>query len=481
MPDTRYITTIGLEVHVQLNTISKLFCADSTEFGQEQNSQVGVVSLAYPGALPVLNERAVELALRLAIATKSEIADVMMFDRKNYFYPDLPKGYQITQDRAPIARGGFVPVEVDGTIFEVNLTKMHLEEDAGKSIHDISETHTLIDYNRAGVPLVEVVTEPIFSNGKQVAEFLATMRRLVRYLGVSDANMEEGSLRCDVNISLRREGEVELGNKAEIKNLNSIRFVQKAIGYEQERQELLLNAGEEVIQETRLFDPESGTTRSMRMKETLTDYRYFPDPDLPAFVLAKEMVDNVREKMPFVPWEIKDQLVNKYGLPTYDAEVLTEEREIAEFYLELADSTGLAKACSNWIMGPVKGYLNESRSNIRSFPLSIGQLGKVISLVESGAIPNSSASKILFPALLEKPGENVEDLAIELGLIGSDDDEKELSDLIDVLWDEYPNEASEFAGGKKKLLGMFMGEVMKRTGGKADPGVVRNLLFKKID
>ncbi len=471
MIEPGYKVAIGLEVHVQLSTDTKLFCDDSNEFGLKENTQVGLVSLAYPGTLPVLNENALEMAIRLAIACNSEIPPITLFDRKNYFYPDLPKGYQITQDRAPVAVGGYIPVGDK----KVQLTKMHLEEDAGKSIHTDGANYSLIDYNRAGTPLVEIVTEPVIVSAAQAGKVFSTVRKLVRYLEVSDGNMEHGSLRCDVNISLSKTE--TLGSKVEIKNLNSIRFVQKAIEFEIKRQTDLLDSGKEVISETRLFDSVNNSTSSMREKETLNDYRYFPDPDLPGIELRKEFIDRVRNSMSLTPWEAQHILKTKYLLPDYDAAVISEEKELFKYYCTAAESCANYKLLANWIMGPVKNYINDTGDSDVKFPFNPEKMAELIEAIDRGKVTKNAAQKVLFPEMIGTL-RSVGELITDLGL--AENKEDELTLIIDELSNEFPKEWSLMKSGQKKLIGMFMGQVMKRTGGKADPAKAKELLMNKI-
>ncbi|HAP61065.1 MAG TPA: Asp-tRNA(Asn)/Glu-tRNA(Gln) amidotransferase GatCAB subunit B, partial [Cytophagales bacterium] len=355
----KYIPTIGLEVHAQLNTESKIFAPDATAFGQDPNTQISVVSLAHPGTLPKLNRAVVEKAMRMGIACGSKISPIQIFDRKNYFYPDLPKGYQITQDHTPICVGGEVPIRTEAGERTVKLNRIHLEEDAGKSIHADGEPDTRVDFNRAGVPLIEIVTEPVIDSAEEAAAFMAQIRRLVRFLDVCDGNMEEGSLRCDANISIRPVGQEKLGAKVEVKNMNSLRHVARAVNYEIARQSALLDAGEPIISETRTYNVQQNKTYGMRTKEELNDYRYFPDPDLSPLVISDSWLQEVKSAMPELPWALEQRLQSEYNLPAMDAGVLTDTKAMADFFLAMVDQGAKAKAASNWLMGPVKGYLND--------------------------------------------------------------------------------------------------------------------------
>ncbi len=356
----KYTVVIGLEVHAQLSIKSKIFNSDSAAYGGAPNTHVGVITLAHPGTLPKLNRLAIEHAIKMGIACHSEISRLQIFDRKNYFYPDLPKGYQITQDRTPICKGGFISVKTkDGQPHDVKLNRIHLEEDAGKSIHLENETDTLVDFNRAGVALIEIVTEPVIKTSEAAALLLSEIRKIVRYLDICDGNMEEGSLRCDANVSVMLNGDKELGKKVEVKNMNSFRHVQRAIEYELERQIDLLEKGELVISETRTFNVTDGKTYGMRKKEELNDYRYFPDPDLSPLVISDEWLEEIKSQMPALPNELYQKFVTQYELPEYDAHVLTETKELAAYFEELCSFNQLRKENSNWLMGPVKSYLNE--------------------------------------------------------------------------------------------------------------------------
>ncbi|MDH5399606.1 MAG: Asp-tRNA(Asn)/Glu-tRNA(Gln) amidotransferase subunit GatB [Cyclobacteriaceae bacterium] len=478
-PD-KYEVVIGLEVHAQLSTESKLFCGDSTAYGAEPNHNISVITLAHPGTLPKLNEKALELAAKMGIACHCEISREMFFDRKNYFYPDLPKGYQITQDRTPICKGGYVPVKLEnGEIHHIQLTKIHLEEDAGKSIHTEDAKDSLIDYNRAGMPLIEIVTEPVIHSSAEAARFLYEVRRLVRYLGVSDGNMEEGSFRCDANISLRLKGQKELGCKVEIKNLNSFKNVQRAIDFEIGRQSSMLDNQKEIIQETRNFDPQTGKTSGMRKKETLTDYRYFPDPDLSPVHLSEEWLNTIKADIEHIPWDMERELVEKYGLPEYDAGVICEDRQMTLYFSEVVNHTDNFKAVSNWIMGPVKGYLNDNKREITEFPLSAEKLAGLVRLVDDGGLSFSAASKHLFGPLVLNPEKDVKLLAEELDLI-HDHDTLALEQIVSDVLSSHPKEAEQLRNGKKKLVGMFMGELMKRTKGKLNPKEAKELLMKEL-
>jgi aspartyl-tRNA(Asn)/glutamyl-tRNA(Gln) amidotransferase subunit B len=399
---SKYELVIGLEVHAQLLTKSKMYTADSTEFGNMPNTNISVITLGHPGTLPKVNKRAVEFAIKMGLACNSEITRRNIFARKNYFYPDLPKGYQVTQDKNPICVGGFVPISLaNGDKKDVALTRIHMEEDAGKSIHLAGEIDTLVDFNRAGVPLIEIVTEPDMRSSEEAYNLLTEIKKLVKYLEICDGNMEEGSLRCDANISTRRKGDKVLGKKVEVKNMNSFRNVVRAIEHEFERQVLLLEKGEEILSETRTFDATTGLTGSMRTKEDLNDYRYFPEPDLSPVVVSEEWLDSVQKDMPPLPRELFDRFVNDYGLPDYDAGVLTDSKEIALWFEQLCHLTSNYKAASNWMMGPVKSYLNELTLSIHDFPVKSNQLASLIHLIDDGKVSFTAASQKIYPEMLK--------------------------------------------------------------------------------
>lgn len=479
--NVKYRAVVGLEVHAQLLTKSKIFTSDSTDFGAPPNTQVGVITLAHPGTLPKLNKQALEFAIKMGLACNSEIMKTTIFDRKNYFYPDLPKGYQITQDRTPVCKGGHVTISLkDGTERDIQLTKIHLEDDAGKSIHDSGEADTLIDFNRAGVPLIEIVTEPCLSTSEEAYALLTEIRKLVRYLEICDGNMEEGSLRCDANVSVMLQAATELGKKVEIKNMNSIRNVQRAIDSEIERQTGILERGEEVISETRTFDAGSGKTFGMRTKEELNDYRYFPDPDLSPVVISEEWLHKISSSMPALPRALKEKFISQYGLSAYDAAVLTETKELAAYFEEVCAYNSNYKSVANWMMGPVKSYLNETATLMKDFPVESKTLGELTQLVDDNVISFTAASQRLFPALMKRTGKPVIQLAEELNLLQVSNLDSILPVIEQVILD-YPAKVQEYKKGKNGILGMFMGEVMKRTKGVADPKVASELLKKKLE
>ena len=475
----KYVLVVGLEVHAQLLAESKIYAADATAFGSAPNTNVSVITLAHPGTLPKLNRKVVEYAIRMGLACNCEISRFNIFDRKNYFYPDLPKGYQLTQDRTPICKGGFIPVTTREGKKQVTLNRIHIEEDAGKSIHLNEEPDTLVDFNRAGVPLIEIVTEPSIRSSEEAAACLTEIRKIVRYLRICDGNMEEGSLRCDANVSVMLKGATQFGKKVEVKNMNSIRNVQRAIDHEMERQIQLIESGGEVISETRTFNADDGTTYGMRTKEELNDYRYFPDPDLSPMIVSDEWLDEIRRGMPALPEQLFEKFVTSYGLPEYDAQVLTDSREIAEYYEAVCAVTTNFKAASNWTMGPVKSYLNESGLPADKMPVSPESVGRIINLVDEGKISYASASQKIFPEMLQRPQIDPLELAGELNLI-QDRNEDTIQPIIDQIVREFPLKVEEFKHGKKGIIGMFMGEVMKRSKGKADPKLANELLTRKL-
>ncbi len=466
---------VGLEVHIQLLTRTKLFCADATQFGAAPNSQVSPISLAHPGTLPMLNKHAVELAIRLGLALNCRISHHSHFDRKHYFYPDLPKGYQTSQLTEPILIGGFVSTALG----EVPIHHIHLEEDAGKSVHDADPDYSCIDLNRAGMPLLELVTDPAIHSSDEAFAFLTELRKLVRWLNVCDGNMEEGSLRCDANISVRPVGEKKLGTKVEVKNLNSIRNVKRAIDAEALRQVGILKNGGLIVQETRGYNADNNTTIGQREKEEANDYRYFPCPDLPPFATTDEQIESIRATMPALPQQLKAELTGKLQLPEKDAEVLTEDKAFADYFLDLLNAGAPAKPAANWLLGPVKSWLNENQQEIELFPISANQMASLIEIVQSGKVNFSMAATRLLPAMLASPADNVAGLAAQLGIV-QESNEGELEAWVEAVIRNMPDKVKEYQKGKKGLIGLFVGEVKKLSKGKADPQVVTKLLEEKL-
>ena len=476
-----YITVIGLEVHAQLLTNSKAYAPDRNEYGSMPNTNISMITLGHPGTLPKVNYKAIEYGMKIGLACGCDISRYNIFDRKNYFYPDLPKGYQITQDKTPICRNGKIDIKLkDGSEKTINLTRIHLEEDAGKSLHLAGEMDTLVDYNRAGVPLIEIVSEPELRNGEEAAAYLNAVRRLVRYLDICDGNMEEGSLRCDVNVSIMKPGDKQFGNRVEVKNMNSIRSVQRAIEYEKERQAQVLEAGGTVGGETRMFDATTGQTYSMRTKETLTDYRYFPEPDLPPVVISDQWLQEMKDQMPSLPHELYEKFTKDYKLPEYDAAVLVDEKGIALYFEELCRHTDNYKAASNWMMVNVKGFLNEHALAIEDFPVSAPQLAELIALQNDNKVNSTAATQKVFPALIDNPESSPLELARQLNVL-QDNSSDAIEKMIDEVLAAMPDKVTEYKKGKKGLIGLFMGQVMKASKGKANPKIAQKLLAKKLD
>ena len=472
-----YRPTIGLETHVQLSTASKAFCGDRNHFGAEPNRHISPVSLGYPGTLPMLNEAQVEAAVKLGLALGCEINLRSTFDRKNYFYADLPKGYQITQDEHPICLGGRLPLFIAGNPLPcvTALHHIHMEEDAGKSIHTAGESFTRVDLNRAGTPLLEVVTEPDLESAEEVDAFMSGMRQLVRWLGISDGNMQEGSLRCDVNISVRPEGQTEFGTRCEIKNMNSMRYARRAIAYEVARQINILDGGGQVQQQTRQFDPATGKTSALRDKEDAHDYRYFPDPDLPPVVLTQEYVDRLRAGLGILPWEARAQLVKEFELEETDAALISEDKEEYLLFLDYAAATDRPRDLGKLWLNKLLPYRRE-RSDLPLTPTAAAQL---LDLVAENTVSASNASGPLLSALLERPNEHPAQLAESLGLVQNTDDDF-LSGVVDEVLAAHPGKVAAYRKGKKGLMGFFMGQVMQRTGGSAEPRATQQLLGERL-
>ena len=478
----KYQPVIGLEIHAQLSTKSKVFTSDQNEYGNLPNTNVSAITLAHPGTLPKINKKAVEYAVKMGLACGCEINRFNFFDRKNYFYPDLPKGYQVTQDRAPVCKGGTIVIKTkEGGEKTIQLNRIHMEEDAGKNMHLDGEVDTLVDYNRAGVPLIEIVTEPDLRSSDEAFALLTEIRKLVRYLDICDGNMEEGSLRCDANISVMLKGASQYGKKVEVKNMNSIRNVQRAIDFEISRQIDLIERNETIYSETRQFDAVNGDTHGMRTMEELNDYRYFPEPDLQPLRLSEEWLVNVKNSLPSLPHELYKRFVSDFGLPEYDAGVLTDSKEIALYFEALCEKTSNYKAASNWVMGPVKSYLNELTLHVKDFSVTPERLAELIALVDSNKVSYSVAAQKIFPVLTEgQSNESVLKIAERLNLI-QESDAGSLKPVVDEVIARFPAKVEEYKAGKKGLLGMFMGEVMKASKGKADPKVATELLKEILD
>lgn len=475
----KYEAVIGLEVHAQLLTKSKLFCGDDASFGAEPNMHVSPITLAHPGTLPKLNKEAIELAVRMGLACNCEIERKNYFARKHYFYPDLPKGYQLSQHTTPICVGGFVKIKTADGEKNVQLNRIHMEEDAGKSMHDQHDLYSVVDYNRAGVPLIEIVTEPDLHSGDEAAAYFTEIRKLVRTLNVCDGNMDEGSLRCDANISIRLKGDPKLGTKVEIKNLNSIRFLKKAIDFEVMRMIEIKEKGEHVIQQTRGFNPETETTFAIRTKEDADDYRYMADPDLPPFIITDDFIAGIKAALPELSEQKKQRFINQYALPEYDAALLTDDKETADYFEEAAKHTTSFKQIANWLLGPVKSVMNEEAIEMSELQLTPAALASIIQLVEEGKVSHTIAAQKLFPAMLKNTNISAMELAQQLNLL-QERNEDALQLLIDEVLSAMPDKVAEYKKGKKGLIGLFVGEVMKKSKGKADPKLLNQLVTEKL-
>lgn len=476
----KYQVVIGLEVHTQLLTKSKLFCGDSAAFSTEPNTHISPITLAHPGTLPRMNAKAIEYAIKLGLALQCDIEQQNYFARKNYFYPDLPKGYQVSQHTTPICKNGFVKIKAGETERAIRLNCIHIEEDAGKSLHDIDEDYTAIDLNRAGVPLLEIVSEPDLHSSDEAFAYITELRKLVTWLGICDGNMEEGSMRCDANISIRPKGDTKLGTRVEIKNLNSIRNVKRAIDIEVSRLIELVENGQPVIQETRSFDVDSGTTFSLRSKEDADDYRYFPEPDLCPFHITDEYLQQVKKTIPVLPDALKKRYIEDLQLSEYDAAVICDDKEQAAYFEETIKHSKNYKAVANWLLGPVKSHLNGSSTGYDSFPLMPEKLASLISLVDAGRLSFGMASSKVFTALLDQPEKQPLEIASALNLI-LEKDSNSVEQWVDEAISKMPDKVAEFKKGKKGLIGLFAGEVKKISKGKADMQVVNELLNKKLN
>ncbi|WP_424287529.1 Asp-tRNA(Asn)/Glu-tRNA(Gln) amidotransferase subunit GatB [Daejeonella sp.] len=477
----KYELVVGLEVHVQLSTLSKIFSTDSAGFGGGPNEHISPVSLGLPGTLPKLNKKVVEYAVKMGLATKCQINTHTHFDRKNYFYADLPKGFQTTQDSEPICKSGYIDVESgEITKSRIRIHRIHMEDDAGKSMHDQDETESLIDLNRAGVPLIEIVSEPDIRSGAEAAAYLNEIRKLVKYLDICDGNMEEGSIRCDANISVRLRGSTKYGNRCEVKNLNSIRNLQRAIDYEFERQVGVIEAGGYVDQNTLNFDADSGSTSPLRSKEMANDYRYFPEPDLPPLVLSEQYIKEIAASIPELPAEKIRRYTDELGLSSYDAALVSSEKEIAGYFDILVSHTNNYKSAANWLNGPVKSYLNEQNKTISQFNLQPAELSGLIALIDTGKLNYSVAAQKVFPEMILKPGKSAETIALGLEVL-IDTGADELSSIIEEVLGNYPDKVKEYQNGKKGVLGLFMGDIMKKSKGKINPQTASKLVVEKLE
>ncbi|MDG1428754.1 MAG: Asp-tRNA(Asn)/Glu-tRNA(Gln) amidotransferase subunit GatB [Crocinitomicaceae bacterium] len=477
----KYEAVIGLEVHAQMLTKSKAYSNDVNEFGAIPNSNVSAISLGHPGTLPFMNKKTIEFAVKLGIACESDIAPDQYFARKNYFYPDLPKGYQITQDLTPICTNGRIIIkDSDGVEKEIGLTRIHMEEDAGKSMHDMDLYDTLVDINRAGVPLLEIVSEPDLRSSEDAYAYVSEVRKLVRYLDICDGNMEEGSLRCDANISVRLLGAPEFGTKVEVKNMNSMRHVQKAIEFEIERQIIAIENGETISQETRSFDGPNNRTISMRSKEAANDYRFFPEPDLQPISVKQEFIEKVKATMPILPRELFLKYTNELGLSDYDAYNITDSKDIALYYEEIISHTSNYKGAANWLMGGIKSFINLNGTEISDFPISAKSIADLIKIIDDGKISSTVASQKVFPAMLEGQSKSPLQHAESMNLI-QESNEESILEFIEKVIKQHPSEIERYTNGEKQLMGFLMGQLMKISRGKADPKAANQLLRQTLD
>ncbi|MBW1971972.1 MAG: Asp-tRNA(Asn)/Glu-tRNA(Gln) amidotransferase GatCAB subunit B [Spirochaetes bacterium] len=475
-----YEPVIGLEVHAQLLTKTKIFCGCPTTFGAEPNKYTCPVCTGMPGALPVLNKQVVEFTIRMALATHCNIAPYSVFARKNYFYPDLPKGYQISQYELPIAEHGYVEIQLNGKKKRIGITRIHMEEDAGKLVHKgtIETTEaSYVDFNRSSVPLIEIVSEPDIRSPKEAAEYLKELRTLLQYLEICDGNMEEGSLRCDANVSVRPKGSKKFGTRTEVKNLNSFRNVEHALDYEIKRQIEVIESGEEVVQETRLWDANNGKTLSMRGKEEAHDYRYFPDPDLVPLKIDKEWIEEVRKSLPELPDQKRERFVSQYGIPEYDAAILTATKALANYYEKTVAIFNEPKTVSNWIMSELLRELKRDDKDIEDILITPEKLAALLKLIKDGTISGKIAKEVFVQ--MYETGKEAREIVEERGLAQLSN-EDELSNVIDEVLSSLPKEVEEYKKGKEKLFGFFIGQVMKRTKNRANPKLVNEILKKKL-
>ena len=497
----KYELVVGLEVHAQLITATKAYSTDPNAYGDHPNTNVSVLTLGHPGTLPVANKKVIEHAIRLGLATNCSIAPWMHYARKNYFYPDLPKGYQITQDKTPICTEGYIDIPntrgaggsgdpvlatreahqaLKAGLTRIGITRIHMEEDAGKSIHDVDPFNTLVDLNRAGVPLVEIVSEPDIRSGQEAYDYLVEVRRLVRYLDICDGNMEEGSLRCDANISLRPKGAKAYGTRCEVKNMNSFRNVMRAIEFEAQRQSEILDAGGVIHMETRTFDAAKGSTVGMRSKELAHDYRYFPEPDLQPITVSESAKEAIRRTMPPLPRELRAHYTGTLGLSEYDAGILTDDKATALYYEALITRTDNYKGAANWVMGDVRSWMNERGLTMEQFPISAERLAGLVHLIDAGQVSHTIASQKLFPLMLEDLSATAEQLALKHDLVQSTN-EDEIIAIVRQAMATYPEKVEAYRSGNKGLLGLFMGEVMKGTKGKADPKRANEVVRRTLE
>jgi aspartyl-tRNA(Asn)/glutamyl-tRNA(Gln) amidotransferase subunit B len=479
MNNTEWEVVIGLEVHAQLSTKSKLFSGASTAFGAEPNTQACAIDLGFPGVLPVLNAEVVTMAIKLGLGINADIAKKSVFARKNYFYPDLPKGYQISQHHLPVVKKGYLNILLeDGSTKRINITRAHLEEDAGKSLHEDFNGLSGIDLNRAGTPLLEIVSEPDMRSAKEAVAYLKTLHSLVRYLDICDGNMQEGSFRCDANVSIRRKNETKLGTRTELKNINSFRYVERAINCEVERQISLIENGESIKQETRLYDPDKNETRAMRSKEEANDYRYFPDPDLLPLVITEEQITQIRNTLPELPQQKHQRFLEQYGLSPYDATILVSSRAMADYFEEAVIASGnQAKLTANWVTGELAAALNKFNKDISESPVSAALLGQLVLRIADNTISGKIA-KTVFESLWNQEG-NVDFIIDKQGL-KQVTDSSAIEALIKKIMADHPQQVADYRSGKDKLFGFFVGQAMKESGGKMNPQQLNELLRKKL-
>ena len=476
----KYEAIIGLEIHAQLLTNSKAYSSDANLYGSKPNTNISVISLGHPGTLPSPNKRVIEYAVKLGVALGSKIRKKNEYARKNYFYADLPKGYQITQDKTPICNGGVIKIrDINGINKDIQITRIHMEEDAGKSIHDLDPFHTLIDLNRAGVPLIEIVSEPDIRSSQEALEYINQVKKIVKYLDICDGNMEEGNLRCDANISIRLKGNQVFGTKVEIKNMNSTRNVKKAIDFEIKRQIDILEKNKKVTHETRSFNAIDNSTVSMRHKEEANDYRYFPEPDIQPIIITQEYISKIKRSLPPLPDELYNKFINEFHLSEYDAKILTEEKEIALFFDNLCRYTKNYKTAANIVNGAIKSYLNETATNIENLEITSEEISELIDLIDKGIVSNTIAINKIFPEMI-KTNKTAILIAEENNWI-QESNEDAIRKYINKAMKKYPQKVDEYKKGKKGLLGLFMGEVMKMSKGNADPKLTSQLLKNELE
>ena len=474
----KYEVVIGLEVHAQLNTKTKIFAADEAEYGAAPNTQISPITLGLPGVLPKLNKEVLEKAVKLGIALNCTINQENFFDRKNYFYADLPKGYQISQDKKPVCVGGFVEIFIQGMPKQIKLTRIHMEEDAGKNNHELDPDFSLLDLNRAGVPLLEIVSEPDIRSSDEAYAYVTELRKLVRYLDICDGNMEEGSMRCDANVSVRLKGETAFRNRVEVKNMNSIRNVKRAIDAEVLRQIEIYENGGTVEQETRGFNPADASSFPLRTKENAHDYRYFPEPDLPPVLISSSTIEQIKANMPLLPKALQQKFIKELHLSDYDAQVITDEKETADYFLELIKYTRNYKSAANWLINEIKSFVNENNSSLSECIVTPQQIAEIIQLIDENIV-SSSGAKLIFKAYTEGKTDSAIALAEALNLIQSSDKD-ELNHWIDTVLTKYPEKVKEYKNGKKGNLNLFIGEVMKLSRGTADPKTTTKVLTERL-